>query len=193
MASLPSRHPGGAKLIKSGNLFLELDVDQSPFRSPQKRIHSSTGFTLVEMMIVLAILAILTTIAVPLLKDYIDRAKIARARGDIDKIHKAMVLLEADTGQWPGHQTTSGITTSGSNEIWDFSVPSAGLVATDGKFPNWNGPYLSSIPKDPWGNNYFLDTDYQVKSQNRVALGSFGPNGVGPNLYDKDDVIKLIY
>ena len=44
------------------------------------------------------------------------------------------------------------------NEV-DLSAPSAGLLATDGNFPLWSGPYQTSVT-DPWGNPYFLDEDY---------------------------------
>ena len=45
---------------------------------------------------------------------------------------------------------------------------------------------------DPWGNPYFLDTDYHTGGDCVVAIGSFGPNGVGQNLYDEDDIIYVI-
>lgn len=145
-------------------------------------------------MIVLAILGILVIMAIPLVNAYLDRARIARARGDIDVIHKAIVLLEADTGLWPGRQRASTVYQGGANEIWNLSTGFAGLVANDGNWPSsWKGPYLPSIPLDPWGNQYFLDSDYQVNGEWRVVLGSFGPNGCCPNAYDRDDVIKILY
>jgi hypothetical protein len=49
------------------------------------------------------------------------------------------------------------------------------------------------VPEDPWGNDYFLDTDYEINGVDYIVLGSFGPNGVGQNLYDDDDVIKIIH
>lgn len=71
-------------------------------------------------------------------------------------------------------------------------MQAAGLIDTDGAYLNWKGPYMGVIPKDPWGNNYFFDTDYDIGGGvMRVVLGSYGPNGVGNNLYDADD-IRLI-
>jgi general secretion pathway protein G len=152
------------------------------------------GFTLVELLIVISIIGILSAIAVPAIQKYIERGRIAKARGDIDMIHKAIILLELDTGLWPGPQPPSAVFTGGStNEIWNLAAPGAGLLATNGSFPNWKGPYMPSIPKDPWGNNYFFDSDYTVNGKKRVVIGSFGPNGVGPNVYDSDDVIKIIW
>ena len=156
-----------------------------------KRRRASAGFTLIEVLIVTSVIGILATIASLGGNTYREKAKIARTQAEIDRIHKAIVLLEADTGLWPGHQRP-GVSTSGSNEVWNLAAASAGLLRTDGGYPNWNGPYLTSLPKDPWGMDYFLDTDYRVNGVNRAALGSFGPNKVGQNMYDSDDVIKVI-
>jgi prepilin-type N-terminal cleavage/methylation domain-containing protein len=153
----------------------------------------SRGFTLIELMIVIAIIGILAAIALIVSSSYAKRAKVAEATCDLDMIYKAMILLESDTGQWPGHQTVSQINQGGGNEVWNLSVGAAGLVITDGNFPGWDGPYLPSVPKDPWGKDYFLDTDYQINGVNYIVLGSFGPNEVGQNLYDDDDVIKILH
>ena len=157
-----------------------------------KRLTYGQGFTLIEILVVLAIIAILAAIATLFVGKYVERAKVAQAHSDIDAIYVAMILMENDTNEWPGHQELNRINSSGTNEIWDLSSPSAGLVATDGNFPGWDGPYVSSIPLDPWGNPYFLDSDYRINGVNRAALGSFGPNGIGRNVYDDDDVIKIL-
>jgi len=52
---------------------------------------------------------------------------------------------------------------------------------------------MKSIPQDPWGNNYFFDTDYDVNGVGtRAVVGSYGPNGVGNNLYDSDDIYYVV-
>jgi len=73
-----------------------------------------------------------------------------------------------------------------------LTTGAAGLVQTDGNYRNWAGPYIGLIPLDPWGNNYFFDTDYTVDGNLRVVVGSYGPNGVGLNLYDSDDIIRIM-
>jgi general secretion pathway protein G len=151
------------------------------------------GFTVIELMVVIGIIGIIAGIAVMALGKYVEKAKIAEATADINTIHKAMVLLENDTGEWPGHQTSGQINKGFGNEVWDLSVPAAGLLSTDGAFPNWKGPYLASITEDPWGKDYFFDTDYEIGGVDAAVVGSFGPNEVGQNLYDDDDVIKVIH
>ena len=83
-------------------------------------------------------------------------------------------------------------TLPGSAEKWNLNTSNAGLTGTDGTFPDWAGPYISNVPQDPWGNNYFFDPDYQIDGLNYAVLGSFGPNGVGPNLYDADDIYIIL-
>jgi type II secretory pathway pseudopilin PulG len=143
-------------------------------------------------MIVIAIIGIHATIALIAITSYATKAKVAETTADIDMIYKAIVLLETDTGEWPGDQKIGEINKGSGNEVWDLSVGAAGLASNDNNFPGWEGPYLPSVPKDPWGNDYFLDTDCAIKNVDHIVLGSFGPDGVGQNLYDDDDVIKII-
>ncbi|MFH0951691.1 MAG: type II secretion system protein GspG [Patescibacteria group bacterium] len=62
-------------------------------------------------------------------------------------------------------------------------------METDSNYLNWEGPYLSVLPLDPWDHNYFFDTDYTIDGQPQAVVGSYGPNGEGLNDYDDDDII----
>jgi prepilin-type N-terminal cleavage/methylation domain-containing protein len=68
------------------------------------------GFTLIEMAVVLAIIAILAAIMTPLVTSYIDQARTTRAAGDVASIAKAYILHYRDTAYWPvfkpGDQTS---------------------------------------------------------------------------------------
>ncbi len=161
------------------------------------------GFTLIEVLVVIAIIGTLATITVASVKSAREKAKIAKAQSEIDTLYKTFSQLMIDTGEWPGHQTAEEINQGNGNEIWDLSTPAAGLVATDGNYFGWQGPYLVSIPTDAWGNDYFFDTDYYINEDDEpcaggsscqvvAVIGSFGPDGVGPNQYNTDDIIKVL-
>ncbi len=161
------------------------------------------GFTLIEVLVVIAIIGVLSTLTVVAVRSAREKAKIAKAQHDIDTIYTAMSQLMIDTGEWPNHQTPEEINTGGNNEIWDLTAAVAGIVVTDGGYLKWAGPYMGSIPLDPWGNNYFFDTDYSLNSDekpcaggsgchNGAVVGSFGPDGVGQNVYNQDDIIKIL-
>lgn len=150
------------------------------------------AFTLIELLVVIGIIGILSTLAVVALGAARKAASVARAQHDVDTIVLALKQLENDTGEWPGHQPVDKTVTVGLNEIWDLNAPEAGISATDGNFYGWQGPYMISVPLDPWGHPYFYDSDYIVGGDNKVVIGSFGPNGIGANLYDADDIIKIL-
>lgn len=154
------------------------------------RSKSENGFTLVELMITIAIIGILAAIAIPNFIKYREKSRISHAQSELKSIEMAITDLILDTNLWPT-QNIAGDPSAGS-ESWDLSLLAAGLVSTDGNFPDWAGPYLDSIPIDPWGNNYFFDEDYTINGADHTVIGSFGPNGVGPNLYDADDVIIIL-
>ena len=150
---------------------------------------NSGGFTLLELIVNVAIVGILTAIAIPAYFTFKNQARIAQTKGDLHHIQLAIEQLANDTSKWPGPQPVGQ---TADQEVWNLNASNAGIVATNGGFPNWRGPYMNSVPKDPWGSNYFFDPDYYVKGVKYAAIGSFGPNKCCRNQYDSDDVILLM-
>lgn len=147
------------------------------------------GFTILELIVNVAIIGILTAIAIPAYINFRDKARVAQAKSDLHTIMLAMEQLANDTSKWPGPQNV-GVTADA--EVWNLSASSAGLVATNGGFPNWQGPYMQSVPKDPWGSNYFFDPDYKIGGTDYAVIGSFGPNQCCKNTYDSDNIYLVL-
>lgn len=103
--------------------------------------HRSRGFTLIEIMIVVAILAILAATVVPTILDRPDEARLVKAKQDIRAIEAALDLYKLDNFDYP--TTDQGLEAL-------VSPPS-----TPPEPKNWKASgYLKNLPKDPWGNEY---------------------------------------
>jgi|ERR1700683_420702 general secretion pathway protein G len=121
---------------------------------------SQEGFTLIEIMVVILILGLLATIVVQSLRGATDKAKKVKAQADIAEIKTGLDRYYLDSGSYP--TTDQGLTAL-------MSQPSSGRIPTNYE----SGGYLQSVPKDPWGNPYFYQSD-----GNAYVLKSFGADGV---------------
>ena len=127
-----------------------------------------SGFTLIEVMVVVVILGILAALVAPNVISRIDDAQINRARVDIKAIESAMHLYRLDNFKYP-------TTDQGLNAL--VNKPA------DPSIRNWRaGGYLDKIPKDPWSIEY----QYLYPGQNAefdiFTLGADGqPGGEGIN------------
>lgn len=102
---------------------------------------AKSGFTLIEIMVVVAILAILASVIVPKIMSRPDEARAVAARQDIATIVQALKLYRLDNMRYP---------TSEQGLAALVSRPAIAPVP-----PNWKvGGYLERLPKDPWGNPY---------------------------------------
>jgi prepilin-type N-terminal cleavage/methylation domain-containing protein len=85
------------------------------------------GFTLMELMIVIAIIGILSAIAIPNFISYREKSKIAHAESELKTIQMAIIDLAFDTNMWPNN-IQAGIVDAGcdSGELGDLSAPGSG-------------------------------------------------------------------
>lgn len=129
---------------------------------PSKNLNS--GFTLIEIMIVVIILAILAAAVIPRLTGRTQQAKVSRTSADIETISLALDLYSIDSGFFP--TTTQGL-------LALRTRPSSPPTPS-----NWRGPYIKkSVPKDPWGQPYkYLSPGIHNKAD--YDLSSLGPDGV---------------
>jgi general secretion pathway protein G len=148
------------------------------------------GFTLVEILIAVAVIGMLAALAIPKISKSRDMARIKQCESDLAMIEAAVDQLAWDTGKWPGGIARN---VQSSSEMWVLNTANAGLLTYNSAlFTNWKGPYIRSIPKDPWGMDYFFDPDYYIGGKVECVVGSFGPNRKGKNLYDSDDIYIVL-
>jgi prepilin-type N-terminal cleavage/methylation domain-containing protein len=95
------------------------------------RLANQRGFTLIELMIVVAIIGILTAIAFPLYANIQARARVAKAQADARTLASAVVVYSAHTGVMPSALTDLSVT-----------VTANGVTA---------GPFINPIPQPPTG------------------------------------------
>ena len=129
------------------------------------------GFTLIELMIVVIIIAALAAMVVPRLGSRSEQAKVAVAEADIgSNIGLALKLYKLDNGRYP--TTSQGLKAL-------LSKPTSSPVPS-----NWNGPYLERDPLDPWKNTYQFKSpgSHNADSYDLYSLGTDGVEG------NEDDV-----
>lgn len=128
----------------------------------QYRDKNRNGFTLIEIMVVVVILAILAGLIVPKIMSRPDEARVVAARQDIGTIMQALRLYRLDNLRYP---------TSEQGLAALVAPPTSAPVA-----PNWKaGGYLERLPRDPWGNPYqYLNPGLRGE----IDVFSFGADGV---------------
>lgn len=133
------------------------------------------GFTLIEVLVVIIVIAILATLVGPSLFRNVGDARVATARTQIETFGTALDAYRLDNGAYPS-------TEQGLAALWER--PSINPPA------NWKAPYLrKSVPKDPWGRDYIYVAPGRVNpsSYDLVSYGADGrPGGSG----DDADVLS---
>ncbi|MDD5691169.1 MAG: type II secretion system major pseudopilin GspG [Candidatus Omnitrophica bacterium] len=124
---------------------------------------AKSGFTLIELMLVVIILGVLAAMVMPRLSGRSEQAKSSVAKTDISaNIATALDLYELDNGRYP--TTEQGL---------------SALVTKPGDLSdgaNWNGPYIKKEPNDPWGKayQYKYPSTHEGQDYDLYSLGADG-------------------
>jgi general secretion pathway protein G len=102
---------------------------------------SDSGFTLIEIMVVLVIIGIMAALIVPRVLNRAQDARLVAAKADISTIMNALKLYNLDNMRYP-------TVAQGLNAL--VSIPTIAPVPNNYK----SGGYLDKLPNDPWGNSY---------------------------------------
>lgn len=138
-------------------------------RNPKHQVQNPKGgFTLIEIMLVIAILGILVGVAVPRLTGRTEEARVQAARLQIENLGLALDAFEYDCGRYP--TTHEGL---------------AALREAPGPMPGWKGPYLKkTVPTDPWKNPYvYLSPGSRNKDYDLYSWGSDQQDGGGDEIW----------
>jgi general secretion pathway protein G len=131
-----------------------------------------SGFTLIEVLVVVVILAILAAVVVPQVMQHPGEARIARAKADIQAIVTALNTYKLDNFNYPS--TEQGL---------------EALVAKPSGSPeaaNWRkGGYLDRVPKDPWGRTYLY---LQPGTHGEMDVYTLGADGKGGGDGENGDI-----
>ena len=123
--------------------------------------HGQNEFTCIEIMVPILIVGLLTTIVIQSLRGpRLDKAKRTKAQADIAELKTALDSYHSDNGYYP--TTDQGLRAL-------VTLPTTGIVP----LVYDSGGYIERLPRDPWGNPYFYQSD-----GNSYVLKSLGPDGV---------------
>lgn len=136
------------------------------YAEKRKRLAQMTGFTLIEIMVVVVIIGILAMVVVPSIISRPDEARMVRAKQDVSTIVQALDLYRLDNGFYPAQE--QGLLALTQKPITE-PIPR-----------HWNPEgYLRALPQDPWGRAYEYRNPGTHGLIDVYSLGAEGREGEG--------------
>ena len=129
-----------------------------------RRRHAEGGYSLLEVLIVLTIIALIAALVGPRLMAQLDRSKVTAAHVQMRALQSALETMRLDLGRYPSTEEGLALLVS----------PPRGRGAEA-----WQGPYLDgAVPADPWGGAYVYQApDADFERPHLMSLGSDGEEG----------------
>jgi general secretion pathway protein G len=165
LPTLPIRnriHPAAQKALGHKSSTLSFRRPGMTRRVNCEATHLNAGFTLVEMLVVLTIIALVLGLVGPRVLNYLGESRTKTAKLQIESFGSSLDLFYLDTGRYPT-----------SSEGLDA------LVQRPTGVEIWNGPYVKGgrVPSDPWGHAYLYHSPVERAPYEIVSYGSDGHEG----------------
>jgi general secretion pathway protein G len=149
------------------------ESNMTPVKPDPLHRTARSGFTLIEILVVIAVISLLAALVAPNVFRHVGTAKDAAAKSQIEMLGAALDAYRLDNGRYPS--TEQGLTA-----LWEEPM-------LEPKPNNWKGPYVrKAVPVDPWGNAYVYSCPGENSKQG-YDLMSYGADGkVGGEGEDTD-------